>query len=111
MVDLQKTIDFYNNLAKDTSVKDSRDFYIQVAYWLEDYKNIKDRAVKQTESNMKCACCGSKDIFDAIISTTDSDSLTVRDTGDGDEPFVEEVRQARVCRRCGAVVPYIRATY
>ncbi len=111
MIDLKETIDFYRNLMNETTVKDSRDFYEQVAYWLEDYKKIKDRAVEETESNLQCPCCGAKSIFDAIISTTDSDSLTVRDTGDGEEPFREEVRQARVCRRCGSVIPYIRATY
>ena len=108
MIDLQETIEFYKDLAKETQVRDSRNFYEQVAYWLEDYKSIKDTAVEIVESNMSCSCCGSKNLYEANICTTDEDSLTIKDMGDGDYPLNETIRSARCCRDCGNVMPYIR---
>ena len=112
-LELDDAISFYHNMSMKTHVRDTKEFYDQVAFWLSDYKNIKDKAVREVESNMKCSCCGAKDLYEADLSvpmiggTKDINYLRIQDSGDSDFPLDTSVYRARCCRRCGNIMPYI----
>ncbi len=116
MVDLDSMISFYRKLSEHTSVADMKDFYRDTASCLEDYKYMQ---LSQAGNNhddsdgIVCGCCGSNDLFEAYIETTGTlglgkyGSLAVEYYGDGDELRASVVKNARCCRNCGHIMPYV----
>ena len=69
---------------------------------------IKDAEVRRLESDIRCSCCGSSDLYEGYVeSDGPGNGIVIKDCGDGEYPLHTKIQNARCCRRCGNVMMYV----
>ena len=111
-LNLDGAIKFYQDMAESTNVSDQKMFYVQVGKWLREYKKLKlAYGTIDNKEDLRCSVCGSVDIYEAALRTTGTFNgfVGIEYFDDGDMPKHVIAKNARCCRRCGNIMPYVRA--